>query len=422
MAETVLDRFLRYVQIETTSNPDSKTTPSSECQWTLLRLLAGELEAMGASDAQVLKHGYVLATIPATSKKKKLPVVAFFAHVDTSPDFSGQNVKPIVHRRWNGKAITLPDDPAQIIDPAKYLEMKRYVGNDLVTASGTTLLGGDDKAGVAVIMTFAEHLLTHPEIEHGPIRLCFNPDEEIGSGVDKLDLKEVAADVAYTLDGENPGEVNWETFSASGAALVIEGVSTHPGEGRKYKMVSALKLAARLIAALPSENNSSETTDGRQGYIHPHDMTGNVARAEVNFILRDHDDDLLKAKQDQLRGLVKGMQAAEPRARFKITFEPQYRNMGYWLKEDMLPVDLACDAMRLTGLTPSSPPTRGGTDGSRLTARGLPTPNLFAGYHNPHGPHEYVCVQDMELSVRMLIELAQLWAKKGTSYRANGRK
>ncbi|MEK7787349.1 MAG: tripeptide aminopeptidase PepT, partial [Chloroflexota bacterium] len=262
-------------------------------------------------------------------------------------------------------------------------------------ASGTTLLGADDKAGVAIVMTLVEYLLAHPEIEHGTIRVCFNPDEEIGRGVDKLDLAELGADVAYTLDGENPGEVNWETFSGDSASLTIDGVSTHPGEARKYKMVSALKLAARLIAALPNENNSSETTDGRQGYIHPHDMAGNVARAEVNFILRDHDDDLLKAKENQLRGLVKGMQAAEPRARFKLTFTSQYRNMGYWLKENMLPVDLAYDAVRLTGLTPSSPATRGGTDGSRLTARGLPTPNLFAGYHNPHGPHEYVCVQDM---------------------------
>ncbi|MBI3241359.1 MAG: peptidase T [Chloroflexi bacterium] len=418
MAETVLDRFLRYAQIETTSNPNSKTTPSSECQWTLLRLLAAELEALGASNVQLLKHGYVLATIPATSKKKNLPAVAFFGHVDTAPDFYGKGVKPIVHRRWNGKPIVLPDDPTQIIDPAKYVEMKRYVGNDLVTASGTTLLGADDKAGVAVVMTLADHLLNHPEIEHGPIRICFNPDEEIGHGVDKLDLKELAADVAYTLDGENPGEVNWETFSANGAKLVIEGVSTHPGEGRKYKMVSALKLAARFITALPSENNSPETTDGRQGYIHPHDMVGNVAHAEVNFILRDHDDDLLAAKREQLRGLAKGLQAAEPRAKVKLSFTSQYRNMGYWLKENLLPVDLACEAMRLTGLTPSSPPTRGGTDGSRLTARGLPTPNLFCGGHNSHGPHEYVCMQDMELSVKMLVELAQLWAKKGAGYKA----
>jgi tripeptide aminopeptidase len=416
MTERVLDRFLRYVQIHTTSDPNSKTTPSTERQWALLRLLADELKHLGVSDVLLSKHGYVLGTVPATIKKKT-PTVAFFAHVDTSPDFSGEGVKPVLHRRWNGKPIVLPDDPRQIIDPAKYPQMKRYVGNDLVTASGRTLLGADNKAGVAVIVTLADHLLRHPEIEHGPIRICFNPDEEIGRGVDKLDLAELAADAAYTLDGENPGEVNWETFSADGAVLTIEGVSTHPGEGRKYKMVSAVKLAARFITALPGEHMSPETTDGRQGFIHVVEMKGNVAEANVHFILRDHDDDLLKQKGDILRGLVKGFQAAEPRAKFKLRFSRQYRNMGYWLRNDMLPLELAYQAMQSVGLTPFSTPTRGGTDGSRLTARGLPTPNLFTGQHNLHGPHEYICVQDMELSVLALVELAKLWAKKGAGYK-----
>lgn len=416
MSERVLDRFLRYVQIETAGDRTSNTTPSSESQWTLLRLLADELKQLGVSEVVLTKHGYVLGTIPATTKKKT-PTVAFFAHVDTSPDFSGAGVKPLVHRRWNGKAIVLPDDPRQVIDPAKYPEMKRYVGNDLVTASGRTLLGADNKAGVAVIVSLADHLLQHPEIDHGPIRICFNPDEEIGRGVDKLDLGALAADVAYTLDGENPGEVNWETFSADEATLTIEGVSTHPGEGRKYKMVSAVKLAARLIAALPGENNNPETTDGRQGFIHVVEMKGNVAGAEVRFILRDHDDGLLREKGDRLRGLVKGLQAAEPRAKFKLHFTQQYRNMGNWLRDNMLPVELACRAMQAVGLSSTSVPVRGGTDGSRLTARGLPTPNLFTGQHNLHGPHEYICVQDMELSVLALVELAKLWAKKGWGYK-----
>lgn len=416
MTETVLDRFLRYVKVHTTSDRDSKGTPSTERQWTLLRMLADELRAMGLADVKTTPHGFVLATLPA-NVGKKLPTVAFFAHVDTVQDFSGEDVKPIVHRKWNGKPIVLPDDRSQVIDPAKYADMARAVGKDLVTASGTTLLGADDKSGVAVVMTFAAHLLAHPEIPHGPIRLCFNPDEEIGHGVDKLDLAELGADVAYTLDGENPGEVNWETFSGDGAVLTIDGVSTHPGEGRKYKMVSALKLAARLIAALPAENNSPETTDGRQGYIHPTDITGNVAHADVRFILRDHDNDLLKAKGDQLRGLVKGMQAAEPRAKFKLRVTPQYRNMGYWLRDNMMPVDLADEAMRAIGLEPFHQPTRGGTDGSRLTERGLPTPNLFCGAHNSHGPHEYAGVQDMEQSVQMLIALAKLWAEKGAGYK-----
>ena len=308
-------------------------------------------------------------------------------------------------------------DKTQIIDPAKYPHMAGHEGKDLVTASGTTLLGADDKSGVAVVMTLAAHLLSRPDIEHGPVRICFNPDEEIGRGVDKLDLKSLGAEVAYTLDGENPGEVNWETFSADGATLTIDGVSTHPGEGRKYKMVSALMLAARLLAALPVEHVASETTDGRDGYIHATSLNGSVAQAEARFILRDHDNDNLKDKGQQLRGLVRGMAAAEPRAKFRLRIAPQYRNMGYWLKDNMLPVDLADDAMRAIGLAPSHPPTRGGTDGSRLTARGLPTPNLFAGAHNSHGPHEYAVVQEMEQSVQMLTELMQLWAKKGAKYK-----
>ncbi|MBM4422695.1 MAG: peptidase T [Chloroflexi bacterium] len=416
MPETVLSRFLRYVKIHTASDSDSNTTPSTERQWTLLRMLADELRELGASDMTIAKHGYVLATIPATTRKR-VPVVALFAHVDTVPGFSGEGVKPIAHRKWNGKPIVLPDDPAQVIDMAKYPEMKSQVGKDLVTASGTTLLGADDKSGVAVIMTLAEFLLSHPEIEHGPIRVCFNPDEEIGRGVDKLDLKELGADVAYTLDGENPGEVNWETFSGDSAVVTIDGVSTHPGEGRKYKMVSALMLAARLLAALPVENRSAETTDARDGYIHATSMSGNVAHAEIRFILRNHDNDRLKAQGDQLRGLVKGIAAAEPRAKFKVQITPSYRNMGYWIRENMLPVDLADEAMRAVGLVPTHPPTRGGTDGSRLTERGLHTPNLFAGGHNSHGPHEYACVQEMELSVKMLIELVQLWTKKGANYK-----
>lgn len=417
MRETVLDRFLRYVQVDTASDHGSASAPSSSNQLTLLRMLADELKAIGASDVMLTEHGYVLATIPSTSRRERLPTVAFFAHVDTSPDFPGKNVKPVVHRQWNGQPIVLPDDRAQVIDPARYAEMKRYVGKDLVTASGTTLLGADDKSGVAIIMTMAERLLARPEIEHGPIRICFNPDEEVGRGVAHLDLKQLGADAAYTLDGEHPGEVNWETFSADAATLTIEGVSTHPGEARKHQMVNALKLAARLVAALPVEHSSPEATEGRQGYIHPSDMTANVARATIKFLLRDHDNDLLKAKGDQLRGLVEGMQAAEPRAKFQLTIKPSYRNMGYWLKNNMLPVDLAYEAIRAIGLEPFSTPTRGGTDGSQLTERGLPTPNLFTGMHNSHGPHEYVCAQDMELSVRALIELAQLWAKKGAGYK-----
>jgi tripeptide aminopeptidase len=420
MNETLLDRFLRYVTIHTTSAQDSATTPSTERQWTLLRMLADELGGMGAAGVKITSYGYVLATIPATTRKR-CPTVAFFAHVDTVEGFRGDGVKPIVHRKWDGRPIVLPDDKAQILDVDKYPEMASLAGLDLVTASGTTLLGADDKAGVAVIMTLAAFLLEHTEIEHGPIRLCFNPDEEIGRGVDRLDLNELGADVAYTLDGESPGEVNWETFSADGAILTIEGVSTHPGEGRKYKMVSALMLAARLLSALPVEHGASETTEGRAGFIHATSFTGTVAQAQVRFILRDHDNGRLKAKGNQLRGLVKGMAAAEPRARFKLKIRPQYRNMGHWLRENMLPVELADEAMLSAGLTPRHPPTRGGTDGSRLTARGLPAPNLFAGAHNSHGPHEYAVLQEMEKAVEVLVELVQLWAAKGAKYKNEAR-
>ncbi len=421
MPDSVLDRFLRYVKVHTASEREADSVPSTEQQWTLLRMLENELTAMGASEVSLDKHGYVMASIPATTKRKGVPIVAFFAHVDTVPDFSVEGVKPIVHRKWNGRAIILPDDKTQIIDPANYPHMQKHIGKDVVTASGTTLLGADDKTGVAVVMTLAAHLLKHPEIEHGPVRVCFNPDEEVARGVELLDLKVLGADVAYTLDGENAGEVNWETFSGDQATLAIEGVSTHPGEGRKYRMVSALMLAARFLAALPVENNSPETTERREGYIHPYQMTGGVAKAQVKFILRDHDNDLLKAKGEHLRGLVKGFQALEPRAKFTLHIAPQYRNMGYWLRDNMLPVDLADEAIRALGLEPVHVPIRGGTDGSRLTERGLPTPNLFAGAHNSHGPHEYAVAQEMEQSVQMLIELVQLWAKKGSTYKNKAR-
>jgi tripeptide aminopeptidase len=402
--------------MDTQSDEDASTTPSTPGQWVLLRRLEQELNEMGARDVRLTEHGYVMATIPATSTQRRLPTVAFLAHVDTAYNFPGHGVKPLVHRRWNGKPIRLPDDRSQVLDPAASPELASAIGKDLVTASGRTLLGADDKAGVAIVMTLAAHLLQHPAIKHGPIRVCFNPDEEIGRGVEKLDLAELGANVAYTLDGENPGEVGWETFSGDKAVVTIEGVSTHPGDAKKYGMVNALQLAARLLAALPREGLSPETTDQRQGYIHPYQIEGGVDRATVRFILRDFELDGLAEKRARLRGLCRGLQAAEPHARLRCRIQAQYRNMGYWLKQDMTPVDLAYDAVRGIGLEPFSRPARGGTDGSRLTERGLPTPNLFCGYHNPHGPREWVAVQDMELAVKMCVALAQLWEKKGAGY------
>ena len=417
MTDTLLSRFVRYAKINTVSQPDAGHSPSTPGQWDLLRLLESELRAMGAADVSLDENGYVLATIPATSDKPGVPVVALLAHVDTAPDFNSDHVKPLVHKKWNGKPIVLPDDKSQVIDPARFPELARAKGQDIVTASGLTLLGGDDKAGVAIIMTLAAHLLAHPEIKHGTLRVCFNPDEEVAAGMDRLNLDQLGANVAYTLDGDNPGEVVWETFSADQALVTIEGVSTHPGDAKKSGMVSALHLAAKLLVALPRDNISPETTDLREGYIHPSRIEGGVDRTTIKFILRDHNTAELKLKGQRLQGLCAGLQASEPRAKISCVITEQYRNMGDWLRKDMTPVHLAYEAVRALGLEPTSPATRGGTDGSRLTQMGLPTPNLFAGYHNPHGPQEWVVVQEMEQSLQMCLNLLQLWEQKGTGYK-----
>jgi len=417
MPDSLLSRFLRYVQLDTQSNPDSNTSPSSSNQWSLLRLLEKELNDLGAHDVRLTHTGYVMATLPATSTRRGLPIIAFLAHVDTAPDFSGRGVKPIVHRRWKGKPIRLSDDSSQVLDPEVFADLRAAVGKDIVTASGTTLLGADDKAGVAIVMTLADHLLRHPEVLHGPIRVCFTPDEEVGRGVENLDLSEFGANAAYTLDGESPGEVAWETFSGDSAVVTIEGVSTHPGDAKKKGMVNALHLAGKLLSALPREGMSPETTEQRQGYIHPTRLNGTVARAEIHFILRDFELRGLAEKGARLKGLCRGLQASEPRAKIRCRIRPTYRNMGYWLKNDMTPVNMAFDAMRAIGLEPAAPPTRGGTDGSRLTERGLPTPNLFCGGHNAHGPLEWVAVQDMELAVKACVELAKLWEQRGVGYK-----
>jgi tripeptide aminopeptidase len=417
MPDSLLTRFLRYVRVDTQSREGSGLTPSTPNQWVLLRMLERELRALGARQVRITEHGYVMATIPATSRKKNVPTVAFLAHVDTAPEYPGREVKPLVHRKWNGRPIRLPDDAAQVLDPAGDAMLRAAQGKDLVTASGKTLLGADDKAGVAIVMTLAHYLLEHREIPHGPIRVCFNPDEEVGRGVERLSLDELGANVAYTLDGGEPGEVAWETFSADKAEITIEGVSTHPGEAKKYGMVSALRLAAQLLAALPRDEMTPDTTDKREGFIHPYRVLGGVGRAEIYFILRDFELKGLKDKGQRLKRLVRALQRAEPRAKIACQITPQYRNMAYWLKKNTRPVDLAYDACREVGLRPFSPPTRGGTDGSRLTERGLPTPNLFDGAHNLHGPLEWVAVQDMELAVKTCTALARLWEQKGDGFK-----
>ncbi len=413
MTETLLTRFLRYVQLDTQSDDTSKTCPSTPGQLVLLEMLKHELAAMGAAEVQMTKHGYVMATLPATSRKPGLPVIAYLAHVDTAPDCSGKGVKPIVHRHYDGGAVKFPDHPRLVLEPATSPELLAARGKDLVTASGTTLLGADDKAGVAVVMTLAEKLLQDPGLPHGRIRICFTPDEEIGRGVEKLDLEMLGADAAYTLDGGSPGEISWETFSADAAEVVITGISTHPMEARAKGMVNAGYLAGKLLASLPRERCSPETTEGREGFLHPTRVDGRVEQAVVKFILRDFELAGLAEKRRILQALCRGLQAAEPRAGISCRIRKQYRNMAYWLRKDMRPVELAREAFTGVGLKPYDHLVRGGTDGSRLTERGLPTPNLFCGAQNPHGLREWVAVQDMELAVTACTKLAELWERKG---------
>ena len=417
MTDALLARFLRYVQIDTQSDERSTSCPSTPGQLDLLRLLREELVALGAAEVRLTPHGYVLATLPATSKKAALPTVALLAHVDTAPDFSGRGVKPVVHRRYAGGPIRFPDNPALVLDPAAQPDLLAAKGKDVVTASGLTLLGADDKAGVAIVMTLAEHLLAHPEIKHGPVRICFTHDEEIGRGVDKLDLEELGANVAYTIDGQVPGEICWETFSADAATVTIEGVSTHPGEAKAKGMVNALFLAAKLLTSLPRERCAPETTCAGEGYIHPNQIEGGVDRTTLKLILRDFELAGLERKRAVLKGLCRGLQAAEPQAKIVCRMRKQYRNMAYWLREDMRPVELAREAVQAIGLRPADHRARGGTDGSRLTERGLPTPDIFCGGQNAHGPLEWVAVQDMELAVKTCVQLAQIWEQKGRGYR-----
>ncbi|MBK8474874.1 MAG: peptidase T [Opitutaceae bacterium] len=406
----LLERFCRYVRLDTRSDDHSPTTPSTPGQWDLLRLLVRELHELGASEITLSEFGYVLATLPASPGDEGAPTIAWFAHVDTATELPGA-AKPIVHRAWDGRPIVLPDDPTQVLSVENTPLLREAIGHDVITASGGTLLGADDKSGVAIVMAVARHLLRHPEIPHGRIRLCFNPDEEIGRGVHKLDLKEVGAVAAYTLDGESPGEIDWETFSADAAVVEIRGVATHPGWAKDV-MVNALRLAGRFVAALPMDC-SPERTGERDGFVHPVEIAGNSERATVRLILRDFELDGLAAKRAVVERVAAEIRAAEPRSQIDIVFKEQYRNMRYWLEKDLRPVELAQEAVRQAGLEPRLRSVRGGTDGSQLTARGLPSPNIFTGMHEVHSQREWVTLQDMAKSAEVLIHLAQLWA--GTS-------
>jgi tripeptide aminopeptidase len=412
------ERFLRYVRIETTADPESTTSPSSRIQLDLCELLAGELGEIGAADVELTGYGTVLATIPATVDTPG-PTIGLLAHVDTAPQFCGKDVRPIVHRNYDGGDIVLPDDPGMILSPKAlpYLGMK--TGDDIVTASGTTLLGADDKAGVAIVMAAARHLLENPDIPHGKIRIGFTCDEEIGRGVHADLPRDLGADVAYTLDGAARGEIVYETFSADAAKIRIKGVSIHPGWA-KDKLVNATHLAAKIVAMLPQATLTPETTSGRQGFLHVTGMSGSAAEMTIDVILRDFEREPLAAQGELLRKVCEAVQAGEPRAEITCEITTQYRNMRYWLKDDMRPVELAREACRKAGVEPFSEPIRGGTDGSRLTEAGVPTPNLFTGMQEIHGPLEWVSLQDMAAATSVTIELVQLWAAKGNASTTHG--
>jgi len=402
------ERFLRYARIDTQSDEASKTSPSTRKQYDLLNLLVKELKSIGARDVKLTDYGAVLATIPSTVKAH-VPTIAFLAHVDTAPAFNGTGVKPIVHRKYAGGDIVLPDDANIVLSPEQFPYLAGKNGEDIITASGTTLLGADDKAGVAIAMTVARHLLENPDLPHGQIRIGFTPDEEIGRGVHANLPGDLRAEFAYTLDGAELGEVVYETFSADKATVHIEGVSIHPGQARD-KLVNALHLAAKVIDTLPQATLTPETTADRQGFIHIYQMSGTAAAADLHFILRDFELEGLRDHGELLKQVCATLQATEPRASITCTITSQYRNMRYWLENDMRPVELAREACRQLGIEPISTPIRGGTDGSRLTEKNVPTPNLFTGMQNIHGPHEWISVQDMARAATVCIKLAELWS------------
>lgn len=408
-ASRLTDRFLRYVQVDTQSDPFSTSFPSTEKQKDLSRILVAELHEMGIKDAELDQHGYVYATIPATVPGKH-PVICFCAHVDTSPDSSGAGVKPILHRKWNGEDIVLPDDTRQVLRVAEHPYLASKKGDDIITASGTTLLGADDKSGVAIIMELAHYLLAHPDIPHGDIRLLFTPDEEVGRGVDHVDLKKLGADFGYTLDGGELGSVEDENFSADGVQVTIHGVSAHPGFA-KGKLVNAIKIASEFVAALPKDRLSPETTDDREGFFHPVHIAGGAETATVDFIIRDFSIVGLHALEQMLEGYVRDAVARHPGARYDFDVKEQYRNMKEVLDRHPKVMANAEKAIRRAGIDPIKMAIRGGTDGSRLSFMGLPCPNIFTGEMNFHSKQEYVSVQDMEKALDVLVALTQIWVE-----------
>jgi tripeptide aminopeptidase len=403
----VTERFLRYVVIDTQSDPVSPSCPSTEKQKDLGRLLAAELRAMGIDDAHLDEHGYVYATIPANTDKQ-VPVICFCSHMDTSPDCTGKGVRPQIVRNYRGGDIVLPRDPTQVIRVADHLALADQIGNDIITTDGTTLLGADNKAGLAEIMDAAHFLINNPEIKHGAIKILFTPDEEIGRGVDRVDLKKLGADFAYTIDGETAGNIEDETFSADAAVITIDGVSTHPGFA-KGKMEHAIKIAAGIVERLPKKTCSPETTEGKEGFLHPIGLSGTLEKATLSLIVRDFTDQGLRDKEALLENIVKQVMQDYPRSSYHLEIKPQYRNMKQVIDAHPEIIEHAMEAIRRAGLEPVKTSIRGGTDGSRLSFMGLPCPNIFAGEHAFHSRLEWVSIQDMEKAVQTIVHLAMIW-------------
>ncbi len=401
---TVKDRFIKYVQIDTQSDPVSTSQPSTLKQLDLSKVLVQELKEMGLSDVELDEFGYVYATIPATTSKKNVPVICFCAHVDTAPDASGTGVKPIIHSNYQGQDIVLPDDTSVVIRMTDYPYLKDKIGHDIITASGLTLLGGDDKAGVAEIMDATYQLINNPSIKHGKIRLLFTPDEEIGRGVDEVDIKKLGADFGYTLDGGPIGTLEDETFSADGAVITIQGVAAHPGYA-KGKMENAVKIASDIVSALPKHRLTPETTQKKQGFIHPVKIEGGLENAKITFILRDFEEDLLKEKSEILRKVMDKVLLRYPHSSAKLEVFEQYRNMKQIVSGRPEIIEYAKEAIKRSGLKPQLGSIRGGTDGSRLSFMGLPCPNLFAGEMAIHSRQEFVTVQDMQKAVETIINI-----------------
>jgi tripeptide aminopeptidase len=407
---SLAERFTKYVQIDTQSDPHSFSSPSTAKQKNLGKVLVEELITIGLTDAHLDEFGYVYATIPSTTGKD-VPVICFCSHMDTSPDCSGYLVKPIIHYNYQGEDLVLPDDNKIVLKLQEHKDLKDQIGNDIITASGTTLLGADNKAGLAEIMEASAFLMAHPEIEHGTIKILFTPDEEVGRGVDHVNLNKLGADFAYTIDGETCGSIEDETFSADGAVLKIHGISAHPGFA-KGKMESAIKIASIIVGTLPKDSLSPESTQAKEGFIHPVSIQGNVEESEVHFILRDFDDTQLEAHGKTLKALVEKVFIDFPNSSFELVIKEQYRNMKKVLDQYPQVIANGILAIERAGIKPITQSIRGGTDGSRLSLMGLPCPNVFAGEHAFHGKQEWVSIQDMEKAVQTIVNLAVIWAEK----------